>query len=154
MRTVYRERFLSRIDRSGGTNSCWEWRGTFFANGYPAFWMEGKQHLAHRLSYELLTGKKLKNFACHTCDNPACCNPEHIFDGTQKDNMRDMVKKGRKVVKAIEKRPVKLSEAEVRKIFDDPRSSRKVAADFDICGRMVLNIKNGVSWKHLNLREV
>lgn len=62
---------------------------------------------AHRVSYELLTGKKLYHQGCHSCDIPACINPEHIFDGTQSQNMKDAVKKGRMIPLTIQdKRPL------------------------------------------------
>lgn len=66
--------------------------------------IDGKQ--AHRVSYELLTGKRLFYQGCHSCDVPACINPDHIFDGTQSQNMRDAVKKGRMVQFNLDKKPL------------------------------------------------
>jgi hypothetical protein len=54
-----------------------------------------KGRAAHRISYELFKGVKLKHFGCHHCDVPACINPDHIFDGTAADNMKDAKSKGR-----------------------------------------------------------
>jgi hypothetical protein len=57
---------------------------------------KGKQEGAHRVSYRLFVGKIGKNFVLHKCDNPLCVNPDHLFLGSQKDNLKDMTNKGRR----------------------------------------------------------
>jgi hypothetical protein len=86
-------RFWSRIPRTTG---CWEWKAGCFDNGYGAFKSQGKQYHAHRLVWELTRGKIPSGLlVCHKCDNPRCCNPEHLFLGTVSDNAKDAVAKGR-----------------------------------------------------------
>lgn len=77
-------------------SGCWEWIGAVNGAGYGHLQHRGKKLLAHRLAYEWHYGPIPKGqVVCHRCDNPICANPEHLFLGTQKDNVRDMVRKGR-----------------------------------------------------------
>ena len=75
-----------------GINECWPWLGAKATNGYGAY----RNMNAHRATYLLLVGKIPDGMVvCHKCDNQLCCNPTHLWIGTQKDNMRDMHAKGR-----------------------------------------------------------
>lgn len=88
-------RFWSKVDKSGGPDACWPWTA-YRLKGYGQVWAGGKMVLAHRLAYELVNGPIPDNLcALHRCDNPPCCNPAHIFLGTQADNMADKTAKGR-----------------------------------------------------------
>lgn len=90
------KRFLRRVRK---TEKCWIWTGpTCKAPGGPRgiLKIEGKQWYAHRASYRLFKGRIPDGMVVmHSCDNPICCNPKHLMLGTQKDNMRDAIKKGR-----------------------------------------------------------
>jgi len=76
---------------------CWNWQGRRDRNGYGYLTFRGKTKFAHRVSFHLFKGFDLDShlFVCHKCDNPACINPEHLFPGTNRDNILDSLKKGR-----------------------------------------------------------
>lgn len=84
------ERFITKIDKSDDSG-CWIWRGTYFqGKNRGAFWMEGRLRLASRVSWELLRGPIPDGkMICHHCDNGRCVNPDHLYIGDQKSNMRD-----------------------------------------------------------------
>lgn len=87
-----RESFFARVKRGAG---CWEWPNKM-GNGYGQTRRGGKFIYAHRLAYELYTGTPPGAlFVCHTCDNPICVRPSHLFLGTSSDNLQDCVAKGR-----------------------------------------------------------
>lgn len=88
-------RFESKINKipNGG---CWIWVGSKTEKGYGRFCMEGKNLRSHRVAYELYVGDIPPGmFVCHSCDEPSCCNPKHLWLGTNADNQRDKMDKGR-----------------------------------------------------------
>jgi len=89
------ERLLNKVKK---TESCWIWIGAKKPTGYGNFFLNGKYIGAHCASYLLHVGEIDKGqIVCHSCDNPSCINPCHLFLGTPKDNMDDMKLKGRAV---------------------------------------------------------
>ena len=94
------DRFWEKVNKKDSI-SCWEWNAGKYRGGYGHFRRliddKWKMYKAHRFSYELHKGEIPKGFlVCHSCDNPSCVNPDHLFLGSPKDNMEDMIKKGRK----------------------------------------------------------
>lgn len=96
------ERFWSKVSRTDDLDSCWEWKAKTVGNGYGQISIGGRPEnggrfiMAHRIAYELELGEIPEGLrVLHTCDNPSCCNPRHLFVGTDKDNAIDKMKKGR-----------------------------------------------------------
>lgn len=77
------------------TDGCWEWRGAVDRDGYGIFSYANETRRAARVALELDGRAPGDRFACHHCDNPRCVRPDHLFVGTNQDNMQDMVRKGR-----------------------------------------------------------
>lgn len=87
------KRFWNKVDKSG---DCWIWTSALSGKGYGDFMLNKRHHRAHRLSYELAHGPIQGGlFVLHRCDNKQCVNPEHLFLGTHRDNMDDLVQKNR-----------------------------------------------------------
>ncbi|MGH6791580.1 MAG: HNH endonuclease signature motif containing protein [Methyloceanibacter sp.] len=96
---MIRSRFESKFTR-GRKNECWLWSGTrLVSGGYGVLVIGRRKYVsrAHRLSYEIYKGAIPDGLlVCHSCDEPACVNPHHLWLGTAGDNARDMVTKGRR----------------------------------------------------------
>jgi hypothetical protein len=98
------DRFWQQVD-VGEDDACWPWTGhSLDGRGYGRFTFHGRQRKAHQVAWEMTHGPILRQpgdtsyhgtCALHHCDNPPCCNPSHLFLGSHRDNMDDMVRKGR-----------------------------------------------------------
>lgn len=125
---------------------CLEWSMARQIKGYGVTKIKGRQYTTHRLSYELEYGPIPKDmYVCHKCDNPICCNPEHLFLGTHQDNMTDRHAKGRTYI-------VKLSEQKIHEIRDLASTSmtqKDIGDMYDISPTMVRLIKNRERWQHI-----
>jgi len=136
------ERFWNKVQR---TDTCWLWTASTQNRGYGQFCIRhGIIVLAHRFSYELHRGAIPVNLCVlHRCDCKRCVNPEHLFLGTEADNTRDMILKGRQTHLA------KLTTVEVFAIRNDPRKGCLIAALYNISSSTVSRIKLYKSWAHL-----
>lgn len=111
------EYFWSKVDRTG---DCWPWTGCKNWAGYGKVGVENQLKGTHRVAWELTNGPIPDGLhVCHRCDNPPCCNPDHLFLGTRSDNMRDAWAKGRgvhQVMHGEQHGMAKVTEADVREI--------------------------------------
>ena len=91
-------RFWQMMDASAGPEKCWPWQGAFFGRtGYGSVQVDRRARGAHRVAWQIHNGRQLRpsEVVCHSCDNRACCNPAHLWVGSQRDNVQDMIGKGR-----------------------------------------------------------
>lgn len=154
------DRFLSKVTK---TDTCWLFNGDKDKNGYGKFWVNSAKRSigAHRVSYELYNSKiPDKMIVCHKCDNPSCVNPEHLFIGTQRDNMADKVAKDRqakgsnhrcnlypdKVLKGERSGSCKLNDKNVQDIRNLSKegsyTQQELADKFNISRSQIWNIIN------------
>lgn len=148
------ERFMKYVQKSDDPNGCWEWVGYKFTDGYAAFWKDGKQNRASRVSYTLFVDDIPENMCvCHSCDNKLCVNPLHLFLGTHQDNMTDKVKKNRQYrPKGEDHGNHKLTEQSVYKIRElckNGYNQYRIADMFGISQSSVSEICNYKTWSCL-----
>ena len=137
---------------------CWNWVGGKLRAGYGVItvYVFGKKtsHLAHRVSYMLANQVTITRFqpVCHKCDNPSCINPDHLFLGTQKENLKDMVEKGRSL-RGVKNSQAKLTENEVREIRAlyalGSHSQRDLAKIYGIDQTTIGDVVNRLYWQHV-----
>ncbi len=132
------KRFMKKINKIN--NGCWEWKACLRGK-YGLFSVNGKGIDAHRWSYIRWNGLIPEGFfVCHSCDNPKCVNPEHLFLGTHEENMRDASEKGRLSKNKLTKRKV----VNIRK---SNLSCRELAKKYDVWDSTIRRIRNNQSWK-------
>lgn len=146
--------FWNRVIKSDG---CWGWTGQKHPHGYGEIERryEGKRYviLAHRISWILHKGKIPHGLrVLHACDNPPCTNPDHLFLGTQLENIQDAVMKGRNA--RGERLPgAKLTNITVRKIrelHDSGGITHQALADqFGVTRSLITCVVNRQIWKHV-----
>lgn len=151
-----RDRYECQAIKKDG---CWDWSGHKDKKGYGRIMVDGKIRLAHRVSWELHE-RLLKpgEQVLHRCDNPSCTNPEHLFVGSQKDNIRDMWAKGRAKPGKINSvgsanGSSRLTSDDVYAIRASKEPTRYLAAFYGIHPTHVWNIRARRSWKHLPEKE-
>ena len=136
-------------------SGCWEFVGARDTKGYGNIVIDGMTKKAHRLSYEIEKGPIPHGlFVCHSCDNPPCCNPAHLFLGTNKDNVTDSVNKGRRADQAgIDNGNRKLNEHDVRMIrylFDTKQNTiKELSSMYNVSSGCIGFIVRRESWRHV-----
>ena len=148
------ERFWEKV-KVGIPNDCWEWMGCRTNMGYGCFSVNNRMRLASRVAYEL-KNEKIPEGLCvlHKCDNPPCCNPNHLFLGTRTDNHIDKMEKGRQRGPTGEKHfSHKLTENEVisiRKEYGNGGTSfSKIAVKYRVSKSAVGHAISKLTWKHI-----
>lgn len=151
------ERFWANVQK-GGPGECWLWTGLLTDKGYGRVFSNGRYLGAHRFSYRLHEGPVPKGlFVCHRCDNPRCVNPDHLWLGTNADNMADMAEKGRanhepRMLGESHTR-AKLTEKKVREIRRLRREGltlEAIAKQYGVCFQTVSLVVNRKSWAHVD----
>lgn len=151
--------FWKKVDKSG---ECWEWTGCKDRNGYGWKCFMNKKLYAHRVSWELAHGREIPEglVVAHHCDNPACVNPDHLFLGTQGDNVRDCWRKGRANNEGENASRHKLSEKdvlEIRKLGAEANVDEggkmkfcyALAEKYSVTHYTIFDILNRRSWTHI-----
>lgn len=144
------DEILSRIeyDTNGG---CWLWARSTVPGGYGKL----RRVRSHRASYEAFKGPIPDGlFVCHKCDVPACVNPDHLFLGTSRDNIDDMVAKGRQCRwngrrEGHQNPRAKITEDQARAILHSSDSRAALVAQYGLSPAAICYIKRRVTWKHL-----
>lgn len=159
--TIYTDdtlrRFWEKVDQRG-VGDCWPWLGGLGNGGYGKLKLEGTRvdKGAHVIAFELANGPVLEGpFVCHHCDNPPCCNPDHLFAGTCGDNVRDASKKGRLChsrATGSDNGNAVLTESDVIEIMGlivSGDTNTSIGRRFGVTHSMISRIKLGLSWTHV-----
>lgn len=159
------KRFFDKIRKEDRPDGCWLWTGCVHSGkGYAHFRFRGKPRAAHRVSYLALKGPIPDVLVvCHRCDVRNCVNPGHLWLGTHKDNVNDMVVKGRaadgsQVPRGEDSCNAKITEAqvhEIRRLYQNGvMSQRRLGEKFGLQQMQVSRILKGKRWAHLNLTPI
>ena len=154
------ERFWPKVDRRG-PDECWPWRGAHFESGCGKIGVggrRGREVPATQISWSIANGRPWPEGkkACHTCDNPPCVNPAHIWPGTQAENLADMRAKGRgsRPPVGVRRGQGKLNPDAVPAIraeyTGEGRNLLHLAARFDVARQTILDVINGRNWSHVS----
>ena len=144
-------RLLSR--RRITSTGCWEFTGSKRnKDGYGDFKVGGEREMTHRVAFRLYIGAIPPEFhVCHTCDNPACFNPEHLFLGTPADNAHDRDAKGRgNLPVGEEHHAAKLDEASVREIRTSSSSGPELSRRFGVTRQEIYHVRKRRCWRHVS----
>jgi len=134
-----------------GMNGCWVFTGYKNPKGYGRIDVNSKPVYAHRLAFELAFGPIPDGlWVLHRCDNPSCCNPEHLWLGTNNDNIRDMLRKDRSL-KGVRHPQVKLTQQDVTTIRElyavGMVTQTALSEQFGVSRRNIYCILRGKTWR-------
>jgi hypothetical protein len=149
------ESFWSHVVKSDDPAECWPWTGAFFNDGYGTFKLNYRQWRAPRLAY-VLTHPEFDQSLCvlHRCDNPACCNPAHLFAGTKGDNNTDRKRKRRSnPLRGQRHQNSKLKDADVlaiRRLYSSGDFSQsRLGRMFNVSQTVISEVIRRETWTHL-----
>lgn len=153
------DRFWQRVNKLGDAD-CWNWTAGTGNHGYGSLSVNGSPRTVHRIAWEIANGNIPEGMhVLHQCDNRLCCNPAHLFLGTNLDNIQDMVSKGRqakgpsKQAKTGESNPKATLTAqqviEIRRRCANDEHQRDIAREYGISQGHVSNLVRRVTWKHI-----
>lgn len=147
--------FIEGIDKSSGPNGCWPWLKGRNERGYGQFSDGEKNQGSHRIMWSLENGAEIPDgmVVCHTCDNPPCCNPAHLFLGTNLDNSRDMVHKRRSCF-GVKNNKARLSVDQVKDIKTRlalGQNQKAMAKEIGIPYLTINRIARGNLWKSVTI---
>lgn len=154
------ERFWAKVDILG-PDECWCWLASSASEGYGQIWIgpneaTRRRYRAHRLAFYLANGHWPLHHALHTCDNPRCCNPAHLYDGTDADNSHDAWKRNRAVAippQIGQDNPgARLTDQHIpviRQLLARGISQSQVAAQFGVSQATISRIARGAAWSHV-----
>lgn len=147
-----KQRFEEKVGRPT-SKGCWPWIGARLTTNYGAFRLGGKTVPANRAAYMIYRGEIPKGmYVCHTCDDRGCVNPKHLWLGTPRENVIDMVKKGRcKITRLTGSRhpQAKLKEADIpkiKKLKSRGMTERKIAKLFEVSQRTIWGVLHRQVW--------
>lgn len=136
--------FWSKTDKTG---ECWEWTAGGHKFGYGEFRVAGKLIRAHRYSYEIHKGEIPAGFGInHTCDNPKCVNPDHLYAGTQRDNLNDALSRSRHSNRLLNKDQV----LEIRGLLSSGKlNPHQISRAYNVYPSTIYDIRDGKTWTHV-----
>lgn len=145
---MMREYFFSRVTKGDG---CWLWGGGISRRGYGLAKLNNIRHSAHRLSVVLHGGTvPVDKIVCHTCDNPRCVNPSHLYVGTTKQNAYDRTVRGRgRTAIGPDSPSAKLTVAQVLESRFSTARHTELAAKFGVSPSTIRKLRSGKSWRHV-----
>lgn len=133
-------------------DGCWMWTGAW-SRGYGQIYWKGQLLATHQVSYIIYNGLIPEDkFVLHICDNSWCINPEHLFAGTQQDNMDDKVAKRRQAIgEMVGTAKLKAEQViEIRRLLiEDTITQKEIAEDFGVDPKLITQIKYRRIWKHI-----
>lgn len=148
-------RFWNKVTTQD-SDECWEWQAGLNPDGYGRVSLRCKSYGAHRVSYFLQHQKDPGELCvCHTCDNPKCVNPSHLWLGTFGDDMRDMTKKGRGVIPHVpgsKHGAAKLTEQQVLDIraqYANGQDQYTLGRKYGVAHQTIHCLVTRKSWKHI-----
>jgi hypothetical protein len=143
-----RENFIQKAEADPNTG-CWLWAGCVHANGYGKVKVAGKTGLAHRHAWQLFCGDiPAGKIVCHRCDTPLCVNPAHLYVGTDADNSRDKIARGRdRKATGTDAAHAKLDWSAVAAIRASGLSCAKLGAVHGVNPSTIWDARRGATWR-------